>query len=166
MARIVEKARFALDLFGQCRYLCTVVVRIFHMALAALLFVAQGGLVVHQHFCKDQLMAARLFVQAPSCHQTGADDPMANCPVHGKQSTEDKDCCDDTAEHIAADISATAGSPAQWDVTESPFYAVAAPPLEVLWTDDRLRTTGMTPRINAPPPEHRHSAAWLQIFRC
>ena len=111
-------------------------------------------------------MAARLFVQAPSCHQTGAGDTMANCPVHGKQSAEDKDCCNDTAEHIAADISATAGSQAQWDATDNYFPVVAIPAAENSWPHDRLLTRGLTPPINAPPPEHRHSAAWLQIFRC
>ena len=135
---------------------------ILHIALAGLLFVAQSGILVHQHFCKERLMATRLFVKAPGCHQAS---PVKACPMHqGAQKQDRKKCCDDRAEYVAAHFNGVPGSQVIMTDLDLMPALPALPQAEIQIPAPHL--TQNTIQIHGPPPDLRKHASWLQVFRC
>ncbi|MFM8362910.1 MAG: HYC_CC_PP family protein [Haliscomenobacter sp.] len=76
--------------------------RVGHILLAALVFLATSGVVLHKHYCRGMFRSQALFVQPPSCHEQ-----VATCPFHANQAEEDapgdKGCCDTSAELFKLD---------------------------------------------------------------
>lgn len=140
------------------------------LIFAVVLLAGQSGVLVHQHFCNDKLMAQRLFVPAPPCYEVdsetapeGIGDKPA-CPFHGGDDHSEKGCCDDRAEYESADWEAP--QIVQNDFTEvlpiavSPAFQSIEPGATLVHIAPKI-----TPRNHAPP-DYRHSPAWLQTFRC
>lgn len=129
--------------------------------IAGLLFVAQSGILVHQHFCKEQLMGTRLFVKAPTCHQ-----PVEgkSCPMHASAQKTSKPCCDDRANYESADLSGFAVDLVQFediDLVKAPAICPA------LYFNENIPGTAYTgDRILRPPPNLTRHISLYQVFRC
>lgn len=142
------------------------------LIFAVVLLAGQSGVLVHQHFCNDKLMAQRLFVPAPPCYETGnggdttpdgfAEKPA--CPIHGADEHGEKGCCDDRAAYESADWEAP--QIVQQDLSELTQFAVS-PALQN--NEPAISLVHIAPKIaprNHAPPDDRLSPAWLQTYRC
>ncbi len=64
--------------------------------MASLVFCSSFGLLVNQHYCRNELKHASLYAPAKACHAAS----MANCPMHAPQEKEPKGCCDDQSQYL------------------------------------------------------------------
>jgi hypothetical protein len=142
------------------------------LIFAVVLLAGQSGILVHQHFCNDTLMAQRLFVPAPPCYEIGIDGDTAPegitdrpaCPMHGGSDHDEKGCCDDRAEYESADWEAP--QIVQDDLSELVPTAVSQ---AFLNNEPGITGVYIEPAIaprNHAPPDYRLSPAWLQTYRC
>lgn len=134
---------------------------ILHILIAGLLFIAQTGVLVHQHYCKEQLMDTRLFVKAPTCHQ-----PVEGktCPMHASSKADDKPCCDDKAQYASIDLFGFAPDISIWPDIDlsidlvwypvSDFYSISSP------------VEQQHIYIHRPPPDLRKHLSLYQVYRC
>ncbi|MCB9273139.1 MAG: hypothetical protein H6564_03815 [Lewinellaceae bacterium] len=76
--------------------------RMLHIALSFLMFVSSTGVVVNEHYCRDERKSAALFVKAEACHGEKA---VRACPMHKdhQASFKKKGCCDDRTEYFKSD---------------------------------------------------------------
>jgi len=86
-------------------YLCpnfeNLILRVFHIIFALLLFISSTGLVINRHYCQNELKSKAVFLKAQPCHQKRV---MSGCPNHDPmQKGEDKDCCKDKTEYLKLD---------------------------------------------------------------
>ena len=67
-------------------------VRFLHIALAFLTFFSSSGLLINQHYCRNELKHSALFAPAKGCHA----EKKANCPMHAAaHGFQKKGCCND-----------------------------------------------------------------------
>ena len=116
--------------------------RSFHIVLAALVYLSSLGVVLHGHYCREELRSLSVFLPAENCHEQAM---PVDCPMHGSRAPggEDaKDCCDDRADYLK-------------DVQE------AAPELSSL--DGASPISAFAPAIvlPTPPGADRQSIAYL-----
>ena len=135
-----------------------------HLGLVTLLLLAQSGVSVHHHYCQQQWMGSRLFLPAPSCHESSAANSREKaCPLHGSSEPGDRDCCDDRTVLVKVDLDA-------WQV---PVTDLGASPQDMVLSTLIINGTHHWPlftdqvmhvRINSPPPDYRLELPWLQRF--
>ena len=83
--------------------------RIFHIVLAALIYVSSMGFTLNAHFCRGELKDLRAFLPARSCHAQVRKDVSAHCPMHAQAMTCNsgekggKNCCDDESRYLKKD---------------------------------------------------------------
>lgn len=135
-----------------------------HFGIVALLLLAQSGVSVHQHYCQEQWMGSRLFLPAPSCHESSDKESSKKaCPLHGSSKPGDRDCCNDRAVFVKADLDAWQFSVADLDMSAQD---TALLPMLMAGTHHwpRFADQAMHVRINSPPPDYRLELPWLQRF--
>ncbi|MEZ4989019.1 MAG: hypothetical protein R2824_01355 [Saprospiraceae bacterium] len=70
-----------------------------HITLIISLLSSSVGVVVNQHFCREQLKHTSLFTAVKSCH----DKKVASCPMHVENAgfgLDKKDCCNNTSQFL------------------------------------------------------------------
>ena len=70
--------------------------RLFHITLSFLVLFSSTGLLIDQHYCRNELKHSALFTAAKSCHAAA----MPNCPMHAAAQKEQKGCCDDESHFL------------------------------------------------------------------
>lgn len=64
--------------------------------MALLVLFSSTGILVNQHFCRNELKHTALFAPAKSCHAQS----MPSCPMHAAAQKEQKGCCDDESHFL------------------------------------------------------------------
>ncbi len=101
-----------------------------HIALAALVYLSSLGVVLHGHYCQEELRSLSVFWPAENCHEQAM---PVDCPMHGKDSRApaDKDCCDDRADYLKDDQEAAPELPSpvvKPSITAAVLPAMSLPP--------------------------------------
>lgn len=99
--------------------------RPFHIALAALVYLSSLGVVLHGHYCREELRSLSVFWPAENCHERAM---PVDCPMHGSKTPagqDDKDCCEDRADYLKDDQEAAPELPSP--VVKPSIIAAALP---------------------------------------
>ncbi len=132
-----------------------------HIILALLLFISSTGVVLHQHYCQNELKSAALFVAAKSC---AMDRPTKSCPLHPAMAITKKGCCDDRTEYLQTDEEKLT-APVTVDLTDFPALYCAL--LVVLQIDLPVADTKSLHYLHYKPPILiRDLPVSLQTFLC
>lgn len=71
-------------------------VRLFHIILSILVLFSSTGLLINQHYCRNELKHSALFAAAKSCHAQ----PAPSCPMHAPSKKEQKGCCENESHFL------------------------------------------------------------------
>ncbi|MCB0583370.1 MAG: hypothetical protein KDD10_29090 [Phaeodactylibacter sp.] len=133
-------------------------VRLFHITLAILILFSSTGLLINQHYCRNELKHSALFARAKSCHAR----PAAGCPMHAPAQEEPKGCCNDESYFLKH----------KQDQVQAEAAPVKAPAAGVALFIPAFNTAPPAPNrqnihyLNYKPPLiFRDFPASLQVFR-
>lgn len=74
--------------------------RFLHIVLAALVYLSSLGVVLHGHYCREELRNLSVYWPAENCH---AQAMPVDCPMHGSEmpaGQDDNDCCEERADYL------------------------------------------------------------------
>lgn len=100
-----------------------------HIVVIFSVLLSTTGLVIHKHYCQDELKSVSFLVEADHCHETAPMPP--SCPFHSSHDTKNSvpsDCCDNEVEYLKSDqdlqIESNQNSISQTFVHQIVYYVV------------------------------------------
>ena len=81
-------------------------IRLFSLLVAFILFISSSGLLIQSHFCQNQLQSRSVYVKPGSCHENDSHqcEAISKKCCKKKLTAEKDNCCHDVADFVKLDL--------------------------------------------------------------